>query len=396
MSNIEIKEVGCIKELSSIQIQLWKSYLEKSNDARTVFQQPELLVELDQVSPNIDKVLNYVIYKNGVISGILSFKKQMVKRFLKFGHLRLFSCDFDEIRSFGCGTLLDCSIDECNEVRATISSNLHVEISKNNGYVLFEALEEKDIFFTPEGSSDQNEFKDYLLDPSDTFYMYFESDFSSFLLARSKSKRNSIKKDLRRFEREYEGRFSIKLGPINLSNEDFLNKAHSILNNSWKKGVIGSIVASPNFNDQLEILAENDLVRTFVLEVDNKPIAFAIGYYSGGNFFYEEIAYDERYAKSGVGSYLTISVVKLLHEINPIGEGAHKPVFSFGVGDNIYKRKLYSFKLKSMNLNLCKPYSKASLFFKSKFILDYLYKLIQKTIIKLGVHTWLRQKFKQR
>ncbi len=392
MIDFKIKKISSLGELTLEEVELWRSFLTNVNDPRTVFQQPELLFNLPNIENRIYGIINYVVFSEGKIIGIFSFKKQVVNKVLKFGHLTILTKKVDEIRSFGCGKLLEIPLDGQDDIKNTIVDLLKKETLQNDSYVFLEAIEEYDLLY----SFQEKRFTQFHLDESDTYLMYFETDFDAFLKARSKSKRNSIKKDLRRFEREYEGRFAIKIGPVDVSAEEFINKANLILNRSWKKGIIGSIVGSSNFSRQLEILNEFGLVKTFVLEVDNAPVAFAIGYYSEQNFFYEEIAYDENFAKSGVGSYLTISAIKLLHQKIQLNESGTKPIFSFGVGDNIYKRKLYSYKLKSKNLMLCKPSSQIKLFFQTKVVFDYCYKSIRQGLIKLDLHTALRRRFKQR
>ena len=392
MENIRIISITNIAELSSKDMYEWNHFLQTVNDPRVVFQIPELYFQSTKVEKRVTSLFACVVFKADKVIGLFTFKIQNVQKTLKFGHLSLGTFNFNEIRSIGSGLLLDCSDSDKVFIKAEIISTIKYQSSKHDAYVFLEAIEAEDLLYS--SAKNNNAFTYYELDRSHTFHLHFKEDFDAFLKNKSKKKRHSINKDLRRFEKLFDNQFYIKHSQNGLTGTEFIESAGEVLNNSWKKGLVGSIVGSEDFLHQLTILLEKDVARIFVLEIENKPVAFAIGYSYQNTFFYEEIAYDENYAQSGIGSYLTISVVKIIH--NEFKREGIQSVFSFGVGDNIYKRKLCDEYIDCKNLMLCAPKTKISLFFTLKSVLDYFYKFTREVAVKFGIHAKLRAKFKQR
>jgi len=393
VENIRIISITEIGELLPNELKAWSDFLNEVNDPRAVFQIPKLYFKAPEIEERVNSLLTFLVFKSNELVGLFTFKVQKVQKKLKFGHFKIRSYNFNEIRSVGSGRLKDCTVSEALSIETQIISDLNVQSLFHNAYVFFEAIEQHDLFYLPK--KEHRGFIEYELDQSQTFHLTFKPNFESFLQNKSKSKRHSIKKDLRRFEKSFENQFSIKDTHNGLSSKEFIESATAILNKSWKKGLVGSIVGSDGFSEQLTLLIQNGVSRIFILEVNNQPIAFAIGYRFNNNFFYEEIAYNEDFAKSGVGSYLTINVVKSLHNEGVRVED-YNAAFSFGVGDNIYKRKLCDEYIECKNLMLCTPRTEISIFFKLKGMLDYIYKITRTTAVKIGIHTKLRAKFKQR
>lgn len=392
MENIRIISVTDIGELSSNDMEAWTNFLQTVNDPRVVFQIPELYFQSVNIEKRVTSLFACLVFRAEHLIGLFTFKIQNVQKSLKFGHFSLGSFNFNEIRSIGSGLLLECSDSEKIMIETEIISAIKHQSSKHNAYVFLEAIERQDLLYSP--TNNNTDFTYYDLDCSYTFHLHFKENFDAFMKNKSKKKRHSINKDLRRFEKLFDDQFYIKHSQNGLTGKEFIESASEVLNNSWKKGLVGSIVGSEGFLQQLTILLEKNVARIFVLEIENKPVAFAIGYSYQNNFFYEEIAYDETFAQSGIGSYLTISVVKLLH--NEFKREGNQPVFSFGVGDNIYKRKLCDEYIDCKNLMLCSPRTKSSLFFTMKGVLDYMYKFVREVAIKWGIHSRLRAKLKQR
>jgi len=393
VEDIRITLVKDIEELTSSDLVAWRHFLQEINDPRALFQIPELYFQSVANEERVKSLFSCLVFKSNELVGLYTFKIQHVPKKLKFGHFNIWSFYCNEIRSVGAGTLVDCTKPEESFVELKIITLLQQQAKTHNAYVFLEAIEKNDLLYNPQFKKHDSTY--YELDGSQTFHLTFKPNFDAYLQSKNKKNRHSIKKDLRRFEKAFDNEFSIKDSYSGLSANEFIESSSTVLLKSWKKGLVGSIVGSEGFLQHLSVLIELDIARIFILEVENKPVAFAIGYSFGNNFFYEEIAYDEVFAKSGVGSYLTISVVKSLHNEMERSEDV-RSVFSFGVGDNIYKRKLCDEYIDCKNLMLCSPRSKMSAFFQAKQFLDKSYKLLRNTIISLGLHTKLRQKFKQR
>jgi len=328
VNNTNIITVKTRDSLTPVMESDWNQYIEKLNDPRAIFQQLDVFFQNERLIERVNSVIALMIYQDQELIGLLTFIEQKVNTKINFGLVKLFSTVVNEIRCIGSGIV---NADESKNEIINITSNMLNNLTKeHNAQIFLEAIEERDLLYNVKPL----QLKSIQLTKSETFIAQLEANFEAFLKTKTKSKRQSINKDLKKFEKAYSERFSIKHNDNN-----FIDDAKYILNNSWKKGLVGSIVGSANFDKQFNLYQKHNLVQTFVLVVDDEPIAFAIGYNIGLHFFYEEIAYDERFSRSGAGSYLTISVVKYMHSIN---ETSNNKYFSFGVGDNIYKRKINS------------------------------------------------------
>lgn len=75
--------------------------------------------------------------------------------------------------------------------------------------------------------------------------------------------------------------------------------------------------------------------RSYVLYVDDKPIAFQVGHVYAGNYFAQEIGYDPEWAPHHVGIFLHTEIIADLAGLNGAVTG-----FDFGNGDNLHKQRL--------------------------------------------------------
>jgi CelD/BcsL family acetyltransferase involved in cellulose biosynthesis len=75
--------------------------------------------------------------------------------------------------------------------------------------------------------------------------------------------------------------------------------------------------------------------RSYVLYVDDEPIAFQVGHVYAGRYFAQEIGYDPVWAPFHVGIFLHTEVIADLAALNGV-----VTEFDFGNGDNLHKQRL--------------------------------------------------------
>jgi hypothetical protein len=75
--------------------------------------------------------------------------------------------------------------------------------------------------------------------------------------------------------------------------------------------------------------------RSYVLYVDDKPIAFQVGHVYGSRYFAQEIGYDPEWAPHHVGIFLHTEIIADLASLKGTVTG-----FDFGNGDNLHKQRL--------------------------------------------------------
>lgn len=114
---------------------------------------------------------------------------------------------------------------------------------------------------------------------------------------------------------------------------DFLRDAHAISQHTWQSDKFGMRVR--NDDDELRMftfLAQQGALRSYLLYVDEKPVAFLIGNQHQGLYRYEEVGYHRDYGHLSPGLVLLNNVIEEMYADHP------PRVFDFGYGDADYKR----------------------------------------------------------
>jgi hypothetical protein len=114
---------------------------------------------------------------------------------------------------------------------------------------------------------------------------------------------------------------------------EFLAKAHDISNRSWQGKRLGCRIRnSPEERDFLEFVASRGALRCYILEHDERPLAFEMATQWKGLFTFIETGYDLEYGRYSPGMVLFL---RLLEDLT-----AHDPprACDFGFGDSDYKQ----------------------------------------------------------
>jgi CelD/BcsL family acetyltransferase involved in cellulose biosynthesis len=172
---------------------------------------------------------------------------------------------------------------------------------------------------------------------------------------------------------------------------EFLEAAHAISKQTWQSEKLGLRIQ--NSDTELRYfteLASREWLRSYLLYVDDQPVAFLIGTQHNGCFMYEEVGYDRTFADRSPGQVLLLNVLEDLVRDNP------PRVFDFGGGDADYKQLFATTCSRSGNFWLM-PCTLSS-----RLLLGYLSgcRAIERglrTLVKrLGATTYLRQRIRGR
>lgn len=167
---------------------------------------------------------------------------------------------------------------------------------------------------------------------------------------------------------------------------EFLDAAHLISQRTWQSAQLGLRIRNDDSEAQLfTFLATQHALRSYLLYVDEKPVAFLIGTQFQGHFSYEEVGYDRDYADRSPG------LVLLLHVLEDLLKNDPPRRFDFGGGEADYKRLFATSTSESGSVWLVPP----SL--QPQFWLEFLRacrltdRLARVVICKLGLTTFFRQ-----
>ncbi len=167
---------------------------------------------------------------------------------------------------------------------------------------------------------------------------------------------------------------------------EFLEAAHFVSQRTWQSAQLGLRIHNNDVEAQLfTFLATQNALRSYLLYVDEKPVAFLIGTQFQGHFSYEEVGYDRDFADRSPGLVLLLHVLDDLLKDNPPRR------FDFGGGEADYKRLFATSTSESGSVWLVPPG------LRPKFWLSFLCtcrltdRLARACVHQLGLTTLLRQ-----
>lgn len=131
---------------------------------------------------------------------------------------------------------------------------------------------------------------------------------------------------------------------------NFLNNLDELYPKTWQAKTFG--VHSRNTLQETEYykyLTEKNWLRSYLLSIDNKPVAFLIGFQYAGTFHHSECGYDPEFSSAGVGSVLNYLMLENLYDTNKPSE------LDFGFGENEYKRIIGNFECDAFSTCLTVP-----------------------------------------
>jgi CelD/BcsL family acetyltransferase involved in cellulose biosynthesis len=114
--------------------------------------------------------------------------------------------------------------------------------------------------------------------------------------------------------------------------QSFFGQAREVSESSWQSKRLGLRISAGR--DEIgfwKTVARLGAMRSYILEHEDKPVAFALAAQWNGTLSYEEIAFDPEYADLSPGTVLLFRILQDVVERDPVRK------FDFGIGDAEYK-----------------------------------------------------------
>lgn len=161
-------------------------------------------------------------------------------------------------------------------------------------------------------------------------------DFASYLSGFSGKTRSSIKRKVRKFEKTSGGSIDWSIYRTREEMKEFHEHAAKISVLTYQHKLFDAgIPSSPDFVDEMLLLADQDNVRGFILFFESRPISYLYLPINDGRLIYRYLGFDPAFAKHSPGTVLQILALEFLFGENRYrlfdfteGEGAHKKLFS--------------------------------------------------------------------
>jgi CelD/BcsL family acetyltransferase involved in cellulose biosynthesis len=147
-------------------------------------------------------------------------------------------------------------------------------------------------------------------------FLEIQSDFESYLKRFTKKARYNLRWISRKLASQYDVSFEVSKRPAEV--QQGLEDLFSLHKKRWAEKEENSA-----FNNELSMefhrrlsknIADQELVRVFVLKCDNHPVAAIFGYLFAGRFYYYQSGFDPAFMKMSVGTILLNWVIRYCFE----------------------------------------------------------------------------------
>jgi len=168
--------------------------------------------------------------------------------------------------------------------------------------------------------------------------MKMPESMDEFLKARSSKHRYWLKRMDQQLEKDYRGNIEIK----RFSKEEDIvilcKDAELVAKKTYQRELDAGFIDNEKMRCILSLLADKDLLRTYILYLNSEPCAFWIGNKYKDVFHLSYTGYDPRYKKYELG---TILFMRMLEDL--CSDGTIKTM-DFGFGDALYKSRFGDLK----------------------------------------------------
>lgn len=160
--------------------------------------------------------------------------------------------------------------------------------------------------------------------------------FQDYLKKHSRKSRATLLRKVRRFADASGGVIDYREYRSASEMATFYRLARAVSRHSYQETLLGSGLPSHElFVQELERLAEQDLVRGYILSFEQRPIAYILCPALGDVLLYQYVGYDPAFARWSPGSVLQYCALETLFQQRRFrlfdfteGEGQHKELFA--------------------------------------------------------------------
>lgn len=182
-------------------------------------------------------------------------------------------------------------------------------------------------------------------------YVRMPATFDEYLAGFSAKRRFNLKRQVRRMTEAFDGDLVVRrvVDPTDVA--FLVESATTVSMRSWRSKELERAVPDSIENVALlRSIAENGMLRAFVLIARGRPCAFIVGYQFGNStFHYADLAFDEEFASHSPGTVLLLKAIESLIQNDQVAN------LNFGITDAQYKQVLGNRHVQDAALLILRP-----------------------------------------
>ena len=192
--------------------------------------------------------------------------------------------------------------------------------------------------------------RDHLIIPEQHRILNLPMEEKSFLASLSQNERYQQRKRERRLVNDFN---NVRINNFSLQEDIALlmQQVELVAQKSYQRSLGVGFVMNDFTKARLEFLARIGWLRSFLLCIDERPVAFWIGTLRRGVFTSDYLAFDPAFKKYAPGMYLILRAIEMLQKDK--SGAAHQ--IDFGLGDGDYKERLSNQTLKEAPIYIFAP-----------------------------------------
>ena len=332
-------------------------------------------------------------YQDNKLIALAPFYQEEIKYPLRIGLVKLLSVNLKALKVFGEKVLI-LNKELENKVNETLTTLLYSP-SINYDLLLLDKVPDNNSWPLPDLQVMDQENKLTLerLNSEKVIVrtIEFPETYDEYLTGLTRKSRYKYKKSVKNFTEQFTDKFQFTCYQSAENVEEFFTHLDKIYQNTWQAKTFG--LKKRNTSEAIKhhkTIATHHQFLSYILFVDNKPIAFILGYISNRQYLYFEIGYNDLYKRSEPGKVLAWLLIEDLYKNHCVD------TLDFDTGENNYKKVLGNAHYFCNNLLITRSYSYASVIIKIQKLFQKLYRSIHSLTTKLGIEEKVRQLVKRK
>ena len=290
-----------------------------------------------------------VAYRAGVPETLVIGRIEQVKISVGIGYAKLASLSAKRLTLIHGGVLGNCSSENCQAIFESIERALRdgeadlatLSYLSTDCPLVRHAIEKRNLLSRQQPLLTQSHRVMSLPMRSDELYERF-----------SVKVRKNLKWQMRKLEKDHNGELAIRCFSTCAELDSMFRDIEAVARNTYQRGLGAGFEDNPEMRARMELLAQQDQLRAYILYIHQQPSAFWVGSVYRNVLHSNFMGFDRTYARYSPGMYLILRVLEQL--CNSAPNPAVRSI-DFGLGDAQYKKLLSDLEWTEASISVFAP-----------------------------------------